>query len=274
MRRFAFLAYGFICYLCFAVTLLYAIGFVGNLVVPRSIDSGPTAPLGMALAINAGLLALFAVQHSVMARRGFKRWWTRIVPQSIERSTFVLLTCVVLGLTFWQWRALPDVVWDFTHPAAWWALTALSAAGWVLVTVATFVIDHFDLFGLRQVWLHFRGRPYTQPRFKESLIYRTVRHPLLLGFLIAFWSAPRMTLGHLFFALVVTGYIIVAIQLEERDLVAHHGPDYVEYRRRVPMLIPSWGRRRKARAGEVVAAGRQGYTERPLPANLSAIERP
>lgn len=272
MQRFAFLLYGVVVYVLFLGTFLYAVGFVSNFGVPRSIDTGMTAPLATALPINAALLSLFAVQHSIMARRGFKRWWTRIIPEPIERSNFVLSTCIVLGLLFWQWRALPDVVWEVVHPAAWWALAALSGAGWLLVLAATFIIDHFDLFGLRQVWLHFRGRPYSQPRFKESLIYRLVRHPLLLGFLIAFWAAPRMTLGHLFFALITTGYMLVAIQLEERDLVASHGPAYVEYRRRVPMLIPSLASRR-ARSVHVEATSRQGYIEPSPPAKTSSMER-
>ena len=238
MRRTLYLLYGLTAYASFLVTFLYAIGFVAGVLVPRAIDDGPQAPLVPALAINAALLSLFAVQHSVMARRGFKRWWTRVVPWPIERSTFVLLTCVVLGLLYWQWRAMPDLVWEVSNLPARILLHALSGIGWGMALVSTFIIDHFDLFGVRQVVIHFRGKPDPAPRFKVSSLYRMVRHPLMLGFLIAFWATPRMTVGHLFFALMTTGYILVAIQLEERDLVAVHGADYLEYRRRVPMLLP------------------------------------
>jgi len=256
MRRTLFLIYGLVAYALFLGAFSYAVGFVSGLLVPRTIDDGPQGPLAVALAINAGLLSLFAVQHSVMARNGFKRWWTRIVPKPIERSTFVVFTCVVLGLLFWQWRAVPEVVWEVTNPAARMLIQVMSWIGWGMVLLSTFIIDHFDLFGLRQVVLHFRGKPYALPRFKVSVLYRLVRHPLMLGFLVAFWATPRMTIGHLFFSLMTTGYILVAIQLEERDLAANHGEDYLEYRRKVPMLLPFLKARtapaRKALSGELV----------------------
>jgi protein-S-isoprenylcysteine O-methyltransferase Ste14 len=257
MRRTLFLLYGFIAYALFLGTFSYAVGFVAGVLVPRTIDDGAGGPLAVALGIDAALLSLFAVQHSIMARNGFKRWWTRIVPKPIERSTFVLFTCVVLGLLFWQWRAVPDVVWEVSDPAARTLILMLSWIGWGTVLLSTFIIDHFDLFGVRQVLLQFRGKPYSLPRFKVSTLYRVVRHPLMLGFLVAFWAAPRMTVGHLFFALMTTGYILVAIQLEERDLAANHGDDYLEYRRKVPMLLPFLKTKpvpssRKALSGELV----------------------
>jgi protein-S-isoprenylcysteine O-methyltransferase Ste14 len=254
MRRTIYLLYGLTAYALFLVTFLYAIGFVADALVPRAIDDGPQAPLVLALVIDAALLSLFAIQHSVMARRGFKRWWTRVVPWPIERSTFVLFTNVVLGLLYWQWRAIPDLVWEVSNLPARTLLWALSGIGWAMVLVSTFIIDHFDLFGVRQVVAHFRGKSDPEPRFKVSSLYRLVRHPLMLGFLIAFWATPRMTVGHLFFALMTTGYILVAIQLEERDLVAVHGADYLEYRRRVPMLLP-------VRRGS--APGPDGLSEEP-----------
>ncbi|OFV91115.1 MAG: hypothetical protein A3J75_02475, partial [Acidobacteria bacterium RBG_16_68_9] len=208
------------------------------MVVPKSIDSGAAASLGEALLVNLGLLALFAVQHTVMARPGFKKAWTRIIPEPIERSTFVLVASLLLLLLFWQWRPLPAVVWELESGIASLLLWVLFWCGWVLVFGSSFVIDHFDLFGLRQVTLFALGRKYTYPTFQVSAFYRFVRHPLLLGFLIAFWSTPRMTVGHLVFALAITGYIVMGIQFEERDLVRFHGAPYEAYRRRVPMLLP------------------------------------
>lgn len=234
------LGYGLLCYLIFLGTFLYAIGFVGNLVVTKSIDSGLVVPVGEAVAVNVLLLGLFAVQHSVMARPAFKRWWTRFVPRHVERSTYVLATSLLLILLFWHWRPLPGVVWEAEYPAAV-ALWVVFGVGWFLVLLSTFLIDHFDLFGLRQVILYAGGRPYTPPPFRAPALYKIVRHPIMLGFLIAFWSAPAMTWGHLLFAGMTTGYILVGIFLEERDLKHAFGSSYEEYRRQVGMIVP-WRR--------------------------------
>ncbi len=231
------LSYGVLCYAVFLVTFLYAIGFVGDFGVPRSIDNGLTAPTGTAITIDVLLMSVFAIQHSVMARPGFKQWWTRLVPAPIERSTFVLASSLALILLFWQWRAVPAVVWSVSGVPGQ-LLFALSMLGWGLVLVATFLIDHFALFGVRQVVRHARGLPMPEPRFVVPAIYRFVRHPIMLGFLIAFWAAPVMTAGHLLFAIVTTAYVVVALHLEERDLVAAHGDEYRQYRREVSMLLP------------------------------------
>jgi protein-S-isoprenylcysteine O-methyltransferase Ste14 len=237
------LVYGVGTYLFFFGTFLYLIGFVGNWVVPKGIDDGtPAASLGAAVAIDVLLLGLFAVQHTVMARPAFKDVWTRWVPWHVERSTYVLLSTAILAVMAWQWQPLPEPVWHFESPLAVGVLTAASLAGWGVVLVSTFLIDHFELFGLKQTVAYGLGRPHVFPTFKERLFYRWVRHPLMLGFLIAFWATPTMSQGHLLFAVTTTLYVLVAIQIEERTLVHLHGEDYRSYQRRVPMLLP-FGRR-------------------------------
>lgn len=239
MTRVLYFAYGVAAYAVFLATFLYAIAFVGGFAVPTTLDGPATTPLGTALAINVGLLAVFAVQHSVMARPWFKRWWTQMVPWAIERSTYVLFASLALALLFWQWRPLGGVVWSVEHPVLRAAIWTVFAAGWLQVLVMTFYINHFDLFGLRQVWLHLRGRHYTRVAFAMPRPYRFVRHPLYLGFIVAFWAAPVMTMAHLLFALATTIYIVLAIQFEEHDLAHEHGESYRDYKRRVPMLFPS-----------------------------------
>jgi len=237
MRGFA-LAYGLICYVIFFLTFLYAIGFVGDFGVPRTIDSGPSASLVPALVIDAVLLGVFAVQHSLMARPAFKAWWTKIVPPPIERSTYVLFASLALMLLFWQWRALPQAVWTIGSPAIATLVVIAFWVGWATVLLSTFLINHFDLFGLRQVWAYRRAQQIPPPEFRTPLFYKVVRHPLYLGFIIAFWAAPTMSQGHLFFALATTAYILIAIQLEEHDMVAVFGERYLAYRKQVSMLIP------------------------------------
>ena len=239
--RVAALLYGALAYVFFLGTFLYMIGFVAGALVPKHIDSGAVGPWSEALLVNGGFLALFALQHAIMARPAFKRRWTRIVPKVVERSTFVLVTCTILTAMVVLWRPLPQVVWHVEGASAS-ALWALSAVGWGTVLLSSFLIDHFELFGLRQVVRHFRGLPEEAPRFRERWLYRLVRHPLMLGFLLAFWSTPHMTVGHLFFAVMCTGYILVGTRIEERDLVAAHGESYLDYRRRVPGLLP-WPRK-------------------------------
>lgn len=248
MFRLIALLYGAIAYSVFLATFLYAIAFVAGVGVPRHIDNGIAAPFPVALAIDLALLGLFAVQHSGMARPAFKRWWTRLVPAPIERSTYVLASSLMLVLLFWQWRPLPLLLWDIDDGFARWILYGLSAMGWLLVLSGTFLISHFDLFGLRQVWLYARRRSPVDEPFVTRAFYRIVRHPLMLGFLIAFWATPTMSVGHLLFALMTTGYILIAVKfLEERDLVAQYGDTYRDYQRRVPMLLP-WPKRRDAGA--------------------------
>lgn len=239
MSRILALLYGAACYAVFLVTFLYAIPFVAGSGVPKHIDNGPATPWLLALGIDLALLGLFAVQHSTMARPAFKRWWTRFVPAPVERSTFVLVSSLALAVLFWQWRPLSPTVWDVEGEVARYALYGLSALGWLLVLLATFTINHFDLFGLRQVWFYARGRRSTEAPFVVRAFYRIARHPLMLGSLIAFWATPSMSLGHLLFALMTTGYILIAVKfLEERDLIAQHGDAYRDYQRRVPMLLP------------------------------------
>ena len=238
MTRALSFGYGLICYGVFFLSLLYAIGFTGDLVVPKTIDSGPRAGLALSLVVNLVLLGLFAVQHTVMARPAFKRWWTKIVPDPLERSTYVLAASLLLFLLYWQWRPLPAVIWNVESAASHAALMALFWTGWLIVLASSFMVDHFDLFGLRQVWLHLRRREYRHLPFCASLLYRYLRHPLMLGLIVAFWATPLMTVGHLLFAIGTTAYILVGIQFEEHDLIRLLGQDYVDYRRRVPMLIP------------------------------------
>jgi len=238
LKRLSVFLYGVLCYVVFFATFLYAIGFVCNLYVPRSLDGPPVGPLASSLMIDLGLLLLFALQHSVMARPAFKRWWTRLIPEPAERSTYVIASSIALIILFAFWQPLGGVVWSVAQPTAVIVLYSLCAFGWLLVLVSTFLLNHFDLFGLRQVWLYLRGAPYTHLTFSTPGPYRLVRHPLYVGWLFAFWATPDMTLTHFVFALATSGYILAAIQLEERDLVRHLGTQYSDYRKRVPMLIP------------------------------------
>ncbi len=252
MKRTFILIYGVVSYAIFFATFLDAIGFVGNIWVPRSMDSAPVTSVGAALLIDSLLLGIFAIQHSVMARPAFKRWWTRIVPVAAERSTYTLLSSIALIVLFWQWRPIGQVIWNVESEPGRTLLYAGFAFGWLLVLVSTFLINHFDLFGLRQVWLEFRGRQYTPPQFGTPVLYRIVRHPLYVGWFFAFWCTPMMTAAHLLFAILTTGYILIAIQLEEHDLVDAH-PEYASYRQRVPMLIPFLKRAKPAPRSRPIA---------------------
>lgn len=238
MKKITFLLYAIVAYLIFFGTFCYAIGFVTSLFVPKHIDSPPTQDLSLALLVNAGLLTLFALQHSIMARPAFKQWWTKFVPEPIERSTYVLLSSVCLILLFWYWQPLGGVIWQVESDAARSILISGSLFGFGIVLVSTFLLNHFDLFGLRQAWLYFSGKKYEPLNFSTPLFYKYVRHPIYLGFMIAFWSAPTMTAAHLFFAIMTTGYMLVGIQFEEKDLIKHFGPKYQEYKRSAPMIIP------------------------------------
>lgn len=238
MSRLIIFLYGVVSYVIFFVTFLYAIGFVSGLMVPKTIDTGSVVGIAEALIVNLLLMSLFAIQHSVMARKQFKAWWTQFVPKSVERSTYVLLASLALVLLFWQWRPIPAVVWQVADPQMAMAITCLSFVGWLIVLTSTFLINHFELFGLHQVANNLAGREMPAPRFRTPLYYKFVRHPIYLGFIIAFWAAPTMTAGHLLFAAVTTAYIFVGIWLEERDLVDLFGDDYRRYRDRVSMLLP------------------------------------
>jgi methanethiol S-methyltransferase len=236
--RIAAFLYGIAAYVIFFVTFLYAIGFVEGLVVPKTLDSGTAGPPVQALIVNLVLMSIFAIQHSVMARPQFKRWWAKFVPASVERTTYVLLASLALALLIWQWQPMPSVVWHIADPQIAWAITALSFVGWLIVLTSTFLINHFELFGLHQVANHLTNRPMPAPRFRAPLFYAFVRHPIYLGFVIAFWATPAMTVGHLLFAAVTTAYILVGIQLEEHDLIGVFGDEYRRYKSRVSMLLP------------------------------------
>ncbi len=238
MKRFIFFLYGIVCYLIFFVTFLYAVGFVGNFIVPKTIDNGFQGGTNLALLIDILLLSLFAIQHSVMARQGFKKMWTKLIPRQIERSTYVLFSSIVLILLYVFWRPLESTAWNVQNTFAASLITAVYFAGWFIVLTGTFMINHFNLFGLQQVFRYLKQQEQASPKFVKPLLYKIVRHPLMLGFIIAFWAAPHMTIGHLLFAFATTGYILVAIQFEERDMVRMHGDDYIKYQHEVSQIIP------------------------------------
>ena len=242
MQRKAFFAYGVANHVMFLGVYAWMAGFVGNFLVPRSIDNAIQSPIGWAIAINLGLIALFGLQHSIMARPSFKKVWTRIIPQPIERSTYMLATNLVVVLLLWQWRSIETVVWHVEGTVGRTILWSLFATGWLAVPLVTLLINHFDLFGLRQVWMHLKGQKYEHLPFRVPSVYKKVRHPLYVGWIIAFWATPTMTVGHLLFAAGMTAYILIAIRFEERNLVDHFGPAYEEYRKRVPKLIPRFGK--------------------------------
>lgn len=246
IKRIAFFIYGVLSYLIFLGTFLYAVAFVGGFIVPNPLDGPSSGHVGVAILIDGALLMVFALQHSIMARPWFKERWTQWVPWTVERSTYVLFASLALLLLFWQWRPIGVGVWQIGEPVARYAVWSLFGAGWLIVLATTFLIDHFDLFGLRQVWLPLRGRPYTPVTFRTPRPYRWIRHPLYFGFLLAFWMAPTMTLSHLLFTLATTAYVLVAIQFEERDLLREYGPAYADYRRTVPMLLPLGSARKAA----------------------------
>jgi len=259
MTKTLFLACGLLAYLAFFGTILYMIGFLGGLMAPKDIDDGATVSASEAVAVNVLLILAFAVQHTIMARTGLKRWWTQYVPKPLERSTFVLIASVILAVTFWQWRPMPDPLWSVESGTGRGIIYALFALGWVLVFYSSFLINHFDLFGLRQVYLHAKGEPYKPVPMKVVSLYRMVRNPLMLGFLIAVWAAPVMSYGHLLFAVCMTAYIVIGIQFEERTLSRELGAVYEAYRRRTPMLIPRPGR---IGSGSLPDAGPDTATEK------------
>ena len=239
MKRVIFLLYGVISYFAFFGTILYAIGFVGNFIVPKTIDGLAEVPLSQAILINSSLLLLFALQHSIMARQGFKKMWTKIIPAPLERSTYVLLSSICLALLMWLWQPMGGIIWTVDNTIVKTALLILYLSGWAIVFLSSFLINHFDLFGLRQAWLYFKDQPYTDLPFRLPFLYRFVRHPLYFGLLLAFWSASTMTVTHLFFAIMTTGYILTGIRFEEKDLLTHFGEKYRQYKKRVPMIIPT-----------------------------------
>lgn len=253
LSRITIFVYGIACYAVTLVTFLYLSAFLGDFGIAKSIDSSQQSPVVVALIVNFALLALFALQHSVMARPWFKTGWTKIVPQAAERSTYLLFSCAAMFLLIWEWQPMGGVIWNVESPAGRLILYALYAAGWLVVLAATFLINHFDLFGLRQIWLNLWGQTYTSLKFRTPGMYRYIRHPLYLGWLLVFWSAPRMTSAHLFFAVVTSAYIFIAIQFEERDLVRMHG-EYQQYRQQVPMIVPIGASQRKGNA-EILANG-------------------
>ena len=254
MRRTVILACGVFAYLTFQVSFLYLFAFMAGIVVPKTVDTGQPAPLTYAIITNTMLLALFAVQHGVMARDTFKSWLTKWVPEPLERSVFVIAASSILGLVYWLWQPIPGIVWDVQVPALRSLMWSVFVAGLLLVLYTSFLIDHFDLFGLRQVWLHFRGRPYTPPPFSAKSLYKYVRHPMMLGLLLAFWSVPTMTWGHALFSALMTSYIVVGIHMEERSLVRKLGEDYCRYRQGTSMLVP-WFPDRRPRAVENATTG-------------------
>lgn len=255
MGRILALLFGVVSYAVFFLTLLYLIGFLANLPqLPKGIDTGAETAFALAAVINIGLIVLFGLQHSVMARPGFKAWWTKTIPSSIERSTYVLLSSLVLILMFWQWRPMTQVVWQASAQWLVYLLWGLYLAGILLVLLSTFIIDHFDLFGLRQVWLNFRQTAYTDKPFSVRFFYRFCRHPLYVGWFFTFWATPNMTLGHLIFAIGMSAYIVIAVPYEERDLVRFLGSDYENYRQRVPKFIPRLGKAHEVVKGKSGAA--------------------
>jgi protein-S-isoprenylcysteine O-methyltransferase Ste14 len=240
MKRWLFFLYGVFCHVLFLGVFAYMAAFVGGFLIPHTIDTAVPGTVAGAVAIDLALLAIFAAQHSVMARPGFKEVWTRIVPKPIERSTYVLIANLVTILLMWQWRGIDTVVWEVQHPALQTASWSLFSVGWLMVPLVSLMIDHFDLFGTRQVWLYLRKQEYKASAFRAPWFYKHVRHPLYIGWAIAFWATPKMTVGHLLFAGVLTGYMALAAIVEERDLIAHFGKHYLHYRQTVPMFIPGW----------------------------------
>lgn len=243
MGRFIAFLYGLASYVAFFGTILYAIGFVSGLLVPKTIDTGTVVPIAEAVIVNLLLMSVFAIQHSVMARKQFKRWWTQFVPASVERSTYVLFSSLALMLLFWQWRPMPAVVWQIAEPQVAAAVTGLSLFGWLIVFTSTFLINHFELFGLQQAWFSMRGREADKPELRQPMFYRWIAHPLYAGFFLAFWAAPEMTLGHLLLAVGMSIYMLIAIRYEERDLTDLFGEEYRRYRAGVGGLVPRFGRR-------------------------------